>query len=391
MGLAFQHLLDYHLVKVSLNTFERTPEAIFVTLVGKALWNKKSESGPCCITGQVIDLERVLGYSHRKHYLRLLGSDEYFEHGSRSIVAARTAIQRILIQATPTDTPTLYRAFTEQLCPNDVVLTFNYDTLLEQTLDDIGKPYTLTPEWWLKTDPGGFEPKYVDLLKLHGSIDWYDRHYHDDAMRWHTEQGHDVPNRDPIFGPTPSVPSEPLSRGPTEGFGSHILSQVFRVPNHTEHFPIEGPGAWHMVPFILPPAYDKLLGYDAILDLWENLHRTQDAFSSIIIIGYSLPSYDSYAYEALGRLLVDYQQAGDTTYWEHRRGPIQLVTLNDSEQHALESIPFLEPAKTRVWHQGFSTGSLDWIDWGDGAGAGGSAGGGRSLPQRDGRGRETGA
>ena len=49
LGLAFQHLLDYHLVKVSLNTFERTSEVIFVTLVGKALWNKKSESGPCCI------------------------------------------------------------------------------------------------------------------------------------------------------------------------------------------------------------------------------------------------------------------------------------------------------------------------------------------------------
>ena len=315
--------------------------------------------------GQVIDLERVLGYSHRKHYLRLFGSDEYYKHGSRSIVAARTAIQRILIQATPTDTRTLYWAFAEQLCPNDVVLTFNYDTLLEQTLDDIGKPYTLTPEWWLKTDPVGFEPKYVDLLKLHGSIDWYDRHYHDDAMRWHTEQGHYVPNRDPIFGPTPSVPSEPLSRGPTEVFGSHILSQVFRVPNHTEHFPIEGPGAWDVVPFILPPAYDKLLGYDAILDLWENLHRTQDAFSSIIIIGYSFPSYDSYAYEALGRLLVDYQQAGDTTYWEHRRVPIQLVTLADSEQQALESIPFLNPAKTRVWSQGFSTDSLNWVDWGN--------------------------
>ncbi len=97
-----------------------------------------------------LNLERVLAYSHRKHYLRLLGSEEYFEHGSRSIAAARTAIQRILIQATPSDTPTLYRAFAERLCPNDVVLTFNYDTLLEQTPDDIGKPYTLTPEWWLK-------------------------------------------------------------------------------------------------------------------------------------------------------------------------------------------------------------------------------------------------
>ena len=31
---------------------------------------------------EAINLERVLGYSYRKHYLRLLGSDEYFAHGS---------------------------------------------------------------------------------------------------------------------------------------------------------------------------------------------------------------------------------------------------------------------------------------------------------------------
>ena len=124
-------------------------------------------------------------------------------------------------------------------------------------------------------------------------------------------------------------------------FGSHILPRVFRVPNHTEYFPIEGGhGARNVVPFVLPPAYDKLLGYDAILDLWENLHRTQDTFSSIVVIGYSMPSYDSYAYEALGRLFVDYQQGGDTTYWEHRRVPIQLITRADSEQHALKNIPF---------------------------------------------------
>ena len=318
---------------------------------------------PC----QSIDLERVLAYSHRKHYLRLLGSDEYFAHGSRSIVAARHAIQRILIRATPNATPLLYREFALRLCPHDVLLTFNYDTLLEQALDDIGKPYTLTPEWWLETDRGGLEPKFVDLLKLHGSIDWYDRYYLDSAMRWHAEQAHDVPNRDPIFGPTPTVPSEPLSRGRTEVFGSHLLPRVFRVPNHKKHFPMEDKTGAHIVPFILPPAYDKLLGYDPILDLWENLHRTQDAFSSIVMIGYSMPPYDSYAYETLGRLFVKYQQGGDTTYWEQPRVPIQLITLADSRQQALECFPFLDPAKTRTWSQGFSPDSLHWIDWGDGA------------------------
>ena len=318
--------------------------------------------------GKPIDLERVLAYSHRKHYLRLLGSDEYFAHGSRSIVAARRAIQRILIRATPNDTPSLYREFARRLCPNDVVLTFNYDTLLEQALDDISKPYTLTPEWWLETDPGGFEPKFVDLLKLHGSIDWYDRYYLDAAMRWHAEQGQNVPNRDPIFGPAPTVPSEPLSRGRTEvAFGSHILPRVFRVPDHANHFPIEEKVASAIVPFILPPAYDKLLGHDPILDLWENLHRTGDVFSSMVMIGYSMPPFDSYAYETLGRLFVQYQQDGDTTSWEHRRVPIQLITFADSRQRALECFPFLDPAKTRVWSKGFSPDSLDWIDWGDGA------------------------
>ncbi|MDE2794986.1 MAG: SIR2 family protein [Gemmatimonadota bacterium] len=295
-----------------------------------------------------------------------LGSDEYFAHGSRSIAAVRSAIQRILIQATPREIPKLYQRFADQLCPNDVVLTFNYDTLLEQALDDIGKPYSLTPEWWL-TDASGFQPKFVDVLKLHGSIDWYDRHYLDAAMRWHSEQGQDVPNRDPIFGLSPSVPSEPLSRGQTNvEFGNHILPRVFRVPEHREHFPIEGRVVSSIVPFMLPPAYDKLLGNDPILDLWENLHRTQDAYSSIVVIGYSMPSHDSYAYEMLGRLLVKYQQGGDATYWEHRRVPIQLVTLADSEQDALKCAPFLDPAKTRVWSRGFQTDCLDWIDWGDG-------------------------
>ena len=205
------------------------------------------------------------------------------------------------------------------------------------------------------------------MLKLHGSIDWYDRYYLDSAMRWHAEKGHHVPNRDPIFGPDPTVPLERLSRGRTREFGSHLLSRVFRVPDHARYFPIENGVTSSVVPFFLPPAYDKLLGYDPILDLWENLHRTADAYSSIVMIGYSMPRYDSYAYEMLGRLFVAYQHGGDTTRWKHRRVPIQLVTWADSRQQALECSPFLDPDKTCVWRQGFSHDSLDWIDWGDGA------------------------
>ena len=337
---------------------------------GEGILEQEIDEWTTLYPGEKIDLERVLAFSHRKHYLRLLGSDEYFRHGSRTIVAARRAIQRILIGATPTETPSLYRKFAKQLTPNDVVITFNYDTLLEQSLDAIGKPYTLTPEWWLRRDLPDSGQEYVDLLKLHGSVDWYDRKHHDDNVRRYVQEGHDVPDRDPIFGPHPSVQPERLSKGETEVFGTNILTRVFRVPDHSIHFPLnEGPFS-DVVPFLLPLAYDKLLGYDAILDLWENLHRTMDAFSSVVVIGYSFPPYDSYAYEALGQLLISYQDRRDRTYWGHRRVPIQLVTLAESKTGALKNLPFLDRDKTRVWSKGFSEDSLDWLDWGDGSPAG---------------------
>ncbi len=314
-----------------------------------------------------VDLERVLAYSHRKYYLRLLGSDEFYEHGSRSIVAARKAIQKILIEATPSDTPRLYREFVQRLSPNDVVLTFNYDTLLEQALDNINLPYTMTPEWWICQNSLSSGQKYVDLLKLHGSIDWYDRHYYDDAISRRADQGVSVPDLDPIFGPQRRVQPEPLCRGPVGLHGQHILPRVFRVPNHSKLFPFEEGLGSNVVPFVLPLAHDKLLGHDPILDLWENMHRTSDSFSAIIVIGYSMPPYDSYAYEAIGGLFTSYQQGGHTNYWEQRRVPIQLVTLADSKQSALRSMPFLHPHKTRVWNKGFSDESLRWIDWGDGS------------------------
>lgn len=318
--------------------------------------------------GKTIDLERVLAYSHRKHYLRLLGSDEWRDDASRSIIIAREAVQRILIQATPSVPPKLYLDFAKRLGPGDVVLTFNYDTLLEQVFEYIGKAYTLTPEWWLNGRDEA-EPEHVDLIKLHGSIDWYDRHFLDNDRRFFAEEGHEelVPNRDPIFGPNPSIPSEPLSKGSTEPYGSRILSRVFRVPNHTQYFPIEGGTGSRIVPFILPPAYDKLLGYEPIRDLWENLHRSHDIYSSIVIIGYSMPPYDSYAYETLGHLLIDYQRGGDETSWGQRRVPVQLITLADSKRCALKGIPFMEPNKTRVWYEGYEPGVLNWIDWGDGS------------------------
>ena len=247
-----------------------------------------------------------------------------------------------------------------------IILRPPYDTLLEQSLDAIEKPYSLTPEWWLDRKSSESENNCIDLLKLHGSVDWYDRKYHDDAFGHYSEMGYNVPGWDPIFGPNPTVQVEPLSKGEAGEMGQHILSRVFRVSNHSHHFPLDGKRFSHVVPFVLPLEYDKLLGHDPIVDLWRSLHHNFDAFSSIVVIGYSMPQSDGYAYEALGKLLLDYQSGGEETYWGQRRVPIQIITKAESEENVFKSLPFLNPTSTQVWCNGFSTESLKCLDWGDG-------------------------
>jgi hypothetical protein len=45
----------------------------------------------------------------------------------------------------PKEVPELYKLFASKLNPLDWIITFNYDTLLEQALDLIGTPYRLFP------------------------------------------------------------------------------------------------------------------------------------------------------------------------------------------------------------------------------------------------------
>ena len=79
-----------------------------------------------------------------------------------------------------------------------------------------------------------------------------------------------------------------------------------------------------------------------------------------------MPAYDSYAYEALGSLVIGHQRGGEATQRGQRRVPIQVITKAASRNEAISGVPFLIDEKTRVWYRGFSTEALEWLDWGDG-------------------------
>ena len=75
--------------------------------------------------GEEISLEKVLAYSHRKHYLGLQGANEWHSHGSVAVVQARRAIQEILTEEMPEKIPDVYRHFANRLTSHDTIITFS--------------------------------------------------------------------------------------------------------------------------------------------------------------------------------------------------------------------------------------------------------------------------
>lgn len=92
------------------------------------------------------------------------GGERWSESGSREKLALRYYLAKTLVARTPTPdaVPELYLAFAAQLHPRDMVISFNWDGLLEAALEAVGKRYTYD-----RSDDDA-----VTISKLHGSVNW---------------------------------------------------------------------------------------------------------------------------------------------------------------------------------------------------------------------------
>ncbi|MCD6034646.1 MAG: hypothetical protein K0R63_387 [Rickettsiales bacterium] len=100
------------------------------------------------------------------HYIELSehgGGERYCDYGSRENLALRFYLAKTICELTPSPEAisALYRKFAAQLSPGDIVITFNWDCLLENALKAIGKTYSYSGE-----------QDRIAIWKLHGSINW---------------------------------------------------------------------------------------------------------------------------------------------------------------------------------------------------------------------------
>ena len=241
----------------------------------------------------------------------------------------------MLFRSTPfsEDIPDLYLEFARRLQPIDFVLTFNYDVLLERALDAVDKPYRLFPNRY----PSGHGDdsltadllrKEVVILKLHGSIDWFDRRQFSKLEKEFREQGFSgSPCHHSVFSNMKNLGVTKLLEGP--GASDDLLNEMHRVADVKALY--RQSLMFNATPWLLAPSTMKILYAKKLRDFWYGLGEGGTLNLGMAIIGYSLPPQDDYARQAVYTLVRNY-------HWEEeilgkRKSPLVIVGYcEDDEQ-----------------------------------------------------------
>lgn len=190
------------------------------------------------------------------------GGERWCDNGSREKLALRFYLAKTIVEQTPDGEriPKLYLDFAKQIHKRDIVISFNWDGLLELALLAVGKTYTYNFE-----DDGA-----IKLAKFHGSVNW--------------RLGE--PNN--LGRPANTLDWQPL------GFAQGMMDREIYYSQELLQYP-----AWHRYqplgevdPFLVLPGYGKAFDVRANAPIW---YKPEFAFATthdVYIIGLSLVDND---------------------------------------------------------------------------------------------------
>jgi len=340
----------------------------FARDVERYLEFRRSCDGDQNLNEDDVDFELFMSFLDVEHFLGLQGSDTWSVDGSRSTMVVKWLLGEILTERTPApkSIPDCYLEFARNLQPDDYVLTFNYDVLLERALARVGKPYRLFPNRYetigkhLNTVDSN--RKEVVLLKLHGSVDWFDRAERSALEREHGPQSveswpHLVFNRVRELAVT-SIDDGP--RPADDPFGE--MCRVGNVDLLYEIAASRYATGIHLLcaPWLLAPSTMKIVYADKIREFWYGLYRAGHLNYGMAVVGYSLPSQDEYARQAIYALVRNYQESSG---WKEevfglRKSPLVLVDLcpdDASLQQFRNRYRFVNWDRARLIRSGFDS------------------------------------
>lgn len=322
-----------------------------------------------------VDIESFATYLDHQHAFGLLGSDTWSTQGNRDQFLLRWGIGRVLHRSTPKPDrlPEVYVDFGRRLRAGDVLISFNYDLLLETILERVGRPYRRFPNRFSHISQSGGtidsdgEAKEISIIKPHGSIDWVDRSSYDDQLaymrRLQGEEGVSFSRRrDLVFGDASVSTTRPLLEGPQ--LQDDPMATIAVLEDLDGYF-AESRVAYSHPPFVLAPSEAKQLYGAPLRGLWNGMARFGFAWGGLSIIGYSLPPADPYAKLVLYNLVRGYVTGLEDPGW--RIGPMNKICLLDLRstraqiQELRDRFRFIPEEHRREWLGGLEATAVDWL------------------------------
>lgn len=313
-----------------------------------------------------IDLEEFMSFLDIEHFLGLEGGDTLSEHGNAAQLFVKRFIGQIIHERTPKreSLPQEYYDFADRLSVKDVVITLNYDLVLERALDHIGKPYRLFPHRYSETGDGynsvDDSREEVTILKLHGSLDWFSNKSYLHGLDAFKKQGVDGAPSDPIFNNNDKYGQYPLVDGPRNE--NDPLLNIYRLREIDRFYANVDPPA---VPMILSPSHMKIVYANPFLDFWWGWGRAGGMNLGVSIIGFSLPFHDEYLRICLYRMISNFQGVSwDRPLLDWHKNHVKLVdyrTDQTGKDELLDRYRFIDFDKADVYMDGFSRDAVKFI------------------------------
>lgn len=313
-----------------------------------------------------VDYEKFMSYLDLEHYLGLRGSDTWSEEGNESQLIIRNGIRDVIYSKMPKSPTAECIEFCKRLLPMDVILTFNYDTLIEDTLDYLGKPYRLFPN---RLKSVGLMSSEIDseaekgeivIAKLHGSIDWYDKTPYLQERDLASQSEYPWESRHPVFKDGSSVAHSPLIDGLAEE--GDPLQFVHRVKDLSQ---ISDSQFWQCTPLILSPSSSKILYANPLKSLWRGLQQAGGLNFGLGVVGYSLPHYDEYARQALYHLMRNYTEYEfDIEMMGLKKSPVRILDYSkpgSSNWQIRKNYSFMNWERCEINTSGLTVDAIDWL------------------------------
>ena len=313
-----------------------------------------------------IDLEEFMSYLDMEHILGLRGRDTWSEEGNESQLMIRKAIGGVINNRTPPvdSLPDAYYRFAERLTAHDLIITFNYDILLERALQHIGKPYRLFPQRFrnIARDENVVDSDFeeVTVLKIHGSMDWFDDRQFLQLKASLPEQGSADLRIHSVFDKPERYGAEPLVQGPRPV--DDPLLHIHRIRDADNYYLH---GRDFDAPFILSPSHVKFVYAEPLLSFWNRMGRSDADNHGISVIGFSLPKHDEYIRIALYQMISSYQQS----WWNDKmfdvlKDYVRLIDCRKSDDSIDEykhRYSFVDPEKSVYMFDGFGDKAIEFI------------------------------